>query len=199
MSPGLVLVGALQAAWAGTAVDQRGTSVAVGPAPKVVVLGASAGETLSLLGRGDTIVAADAGHRMLPALAARATLNYHRQTSAESVLSQAPDLVIATETTGPDAVLRQVEAAGVPVFMVPEGHDVEQIHKRVTALGTLMDAPDKATALLASLDADLAAAAERSAAVAGKRVLFIYARGAGTLMVAGTDTGASALLALAGI
>lgn len=192
----LLLVGL---AVAGTATDDRGTSVTVGPAPRVVALGAASGETVALLGRADTVVAADVGHRLVPALATKAVLNYHQQVSAEGVLAQSPDLVLASPSTGPEASLQQIEAAGVPVFVAPEGFAVADVKARIAALGALLDAQEAASALLERLEADLARAAVRRSRLAGKTALFVYARGAGTLMVAGQETSAHAVLSLAGV
>lgn len=183
--------------WAGTIVDARNAHVTATSPARVVTLGAATTETVLALGLGDRIVAADAGSRGLPEAADRATLGYHRQVSAEGVLSMGPDLVLATEASGPPAAIEQIRGAGVPLAVLSDTPTLAAATARIETLGALLDAQPAAETVVQSLHRDLEAAeALRPATPA--RVLFLYARGGGVGQVAGDHTVADTMIGLAG-
>ncbi len=186
---------AAPAAWAGTATDAQGTVHRVETAHCIITLGAGVAETVDALGRSGDVCAADASVAAYAPLAAKVRLPYHRQLSAEGLLAQGPDLVLADAASGPPAALQQVAAAGVPVFVVDDTHTVAAAAARAETLGALLDADGPG--LAARIHAEVAAAQALPVAP-GQRVLFVYARGAGTLMVAGTGTAAHEMITLAG-
>ncbi len=182
-------------AQAGEARDATGATVVVKDPKRIVTLGATVGELVYALGLADQIVAADASTAGFSPLKSRATLGYNRQVSPEGVLAAGPDLVLAAASSGPESALNQIRDAGVPVFVVDDTASLDAAQQRARTLGTLLDHADKGQELAKRIDAEVQAAAGPPS---GLRVLFIYARGAGTLMVAGQDTAADAMLGLAG-
>jgi iron complex transport system substrate-binding protein len=122
-------------------------------------------------------------------------IGFYRNLSTEGVLSLGPKLVICNEHAGPAAVLDQLRAAGVTVAVLPADPTLDGARARIRTIGTLLDAPDAAAKLVASIDASLGAIRPTTPA---PRVLFVYVTGAGALQVAGTDTAADAMIGLAG-
>ena len=183
-------------ALAGTVVDARGNEISVSAPARIVSLGGGVTEVVYALGAGDKVVGVDASS-VYPHEVWRgpARLKYHRQLTTEGLLALAPDLVIATTSAGPPAALEQVRSAGVPVVMLDDTASVEAAAQRITDLGALLDADAAAAGLVQTLRADLAGIGEPAAP---KSVLFIYARGGGTLNVAGSDTAAQTVIELAG-
>jgi len=182
------------AALAGTVTDARGTSVTITAPARIVSLGGGVTEIVYALGSGDAVVGADTTSRYPAEVAPMATLGYHRNIGAEGVLSLSPDLVIATTDAGPPATLSQIEAAGVPLVVLDTAPGVEALTSRISTLSTLLDAPEAGAELLAGLTASLSAVKTD----APPRVMFIYARGGGTLNVSGTGTSAAEMISLAG-
>lgn len=127
-------------------------------------------------------------------------VGYARTLSAEGVLSLAPTQLIATEEAGPQAVLRQVRDAGVPVAVLSANNQFEGLLERVKQVGRITGRADPAARLAQSLQQQwsgaLAKVQQRQHAPV--RVLFILAHAPNQVMVGGRETGADAMLAYAG-
>ncbi|MEG2029471.1 MAG: helical backbone metal receptor [Janthinobacterium sp.] len=127
-------------------------------------------------------------------------VGYARTLSAEGVLSLAPTQLIATEEAGPQAVLRQVREAGVPVAVLSANNQFEGLLERVKQVGRITGRADPAARLAQSLQQQwrgaLAKVQQRQHAPV--RVLFILAHAPNQVMVGGRETGADAMLAYAG-
>lgn len=183
------------AALAGTITDATGATVQVQDPARIITLSGGVTETVHALGLGDRIVGVDSGSRYPEAATKVAQLGYHRQLSAEGVLSLTPDLVIATEDTGPPSTVEQLKAADVPVVILPATPSIQGARTRIELAATLLDRPDAGARILASIDEDLASLSE---AGEGPRVVFVYARGGGVMNIAGTRTAAHSMIEAAG-
>lgn len=127
-------------------------------------------------------------------------VGYARTLSAEGVLSLAPTQLIATEEAGPQAVLRQVRDAGVPVAVLSANNKFEGLLERVKQVGQITGRADPAARLAQSLQQQWsgALAKVRQRSHSPVRVLFILAHAPNQVMVGGRETGADAMLAYAG-
>ncbi|NVI83144.1 hemin ABC transporter substrate-binding protein [Janthinobacterium sp. BJB401] len=127
-------------------------------------------------------------------------VGYARTLSAEGVLSLAPTQLIATEEAGPQAVLRQVRDAGVPVAVLNANNQFEGLIERVKQVGQITGRADPAARLAQALQQqwDGALGKVRQRQHAPVRVLFILAHAPNQVMVGGRETGADAMLAYAG-
>jgi iron complex transport system substrate-binding protein len=115
---------------------------------------------------------------LAPAAAARVT-----EENPEALLALQPDLVITAGYTRSEPIVL-LEAAGVPVVGTGEHATLEDVLSAVTTLGDAVGEPDRASALVASLRARIAAVAERPRGSRRARVLLWdhgYTYGAGTL------------------
>ncbi|MEJ7596971.1 MAG: ABC transporter substrate-binding protein [Kofleriaceae bacterium] len=162
---------------------------------RIVSIGGAITETVFALGAGDDVVAVDTSSVYPEATAGLPKVGYQRTLSAEGILALAPDLVIVSDEAGPPATLAQLRAAGVRVAQMPSAKTTEAAIARVVTVGKAIGRPTADHA--AQMTRDIAAARAR-VAVAGPRFVLVYARGAGTLMVAGSDTAGAAMVALAG-
>ncbi|WP_219118272.1 hemin ABC transporter substrate-binding protein [Janthinobacterium sp. UMAB-56] len=169
-------------------------------ARRIVSVGGALTEIVYALGAQGELVGVDATS-LYPAVAQQlAQVGYARTLSAEGVLSLAPTQLIATEEAGPQAVLRQVRAAGVPVAVLNANNKFEGLLERVKQVGRITGRADPAARLAQALqqqwDGTLARVHQRSHAPV--RVLFILAHAPNQVMVGGRETGADAMLAYAG-
>lgn len=161
---------------------------------RIVAIGGAVTEIVFALGAGDEVVATDTSS-VYPAATERLTkVGYQRLLSAEGILAQTPDLVIASDEAGPPAALSQLRAAGVTVVLVASAKTIEEAATRIEVVGTAIGRPGQA---LAATVRETAAAA-RTRAAGGPTFMMVYARGGGTMMVAGADTSAAAMAELAG-
>ncbi|NBC18771.1 MAG: ABC transporter substrate-binding protein [Bacteroidetes bacterium] len=168
-------------------------------ASRIVTLGGSVTETVYALGAGDQVVGVD-DSSVYPADATQQpSVGYYRQLPAEGVLSLDPTLVLALDGTGPPAILDQLRSAGVRVEEIPDEPTVEGTKAKIRRIAALLGRTAQGEALIRQMDESLdKARALRQQATTTPRVLFIYARGTGTLNVAGRGSSAAAMIELAG-
>lgn len=195
-----VVPGNTQSADARLVTDATGRTITVGPARKIVSIGGDITEILYALGLGDRIVGTDTTSTYPPPVRDKPQVGYMRALSAEGVLSLAPDLVVATEGSGPPDVIAVLERAAVPFVVVPEAHDGAGAIEKIRFVGDLLGESTKAEAVAAALETDLAAvAAIRAPEDDRRKAVFVLGMSTGAPIAAGTDTAADGIFALAGV
>ncbi|MBK0398253.1 ABC transporter substrate-binding protein [Limibaculum sp. M0105] len=188
---GRIILAVQLAAW--------GLSVPAPAAERVVIAGGDLTEIAFALGAGDLVVGVDQTSTYPPAATELPQIGYMRRLSAEGVLSLAPDLVIAARDAGPDTVLEQLSAAGVPVSRAPDAEGPDSIAVKIRFVGDALGEEERAGALATRIKADLETIASRVALLQSRpRVLFVLMVRDGTPMVAGSGTAADQMLRLAG-
>ena len=169
-------------------------------ARRIVSVGGALTEIVYALGAQGELVGVDTTS-LYPAVAQQLPqVGYARTLSAEGVLSLAPTQLIATEEAGPQAVLRQVRDAGVPVAVLNANNQFEGLLERVKQVGRITGRADSAARLAQALQQQWngALGKVRQRQHAPVRVLFILAHAPNQVMVGGRETGADAMLAYAG-
>lgn len=172
----------------------------VAKARRIVSVGGALTEIVYALEAQGELVGVDTTS-LYPAVAQQLPqVGYARTLSAEGVLSLAPTQLIATEEAGPQAVLRQVRDAGVPVAVLSANNQFEGLLERVKQVGRITGRADPAARLAQALQQqwDGALVRIRQRQRAPVRVLFILAHAPNQVMVGGHGTGADAMLAYAG-
>ena len=169
---------------------------------RLVSIGGALTELVYALGAQGTLVGVDSTSLYPAAAQALPIVGYARTLAAEGLLSLNPSLIVATEDAGPPAVLRQLEAAGVPLHVLAAEHRFEGLIARSLKLGALLDRPAEAQALAMRLAADwrasLATVERLSSTGPAPRVLFILSHGMNQLRIGGQGTAADAMLSYAG-
>lgn len=171
-----------------------------GPAgERIVTLGGSVTEIVFALGAGDRVVGVDQSSHFPAEVARLPKVGNFRSVSAEGLLSLAPTIVIGTEDAGPPAVLAQLRSAGVKVHIVPTAVDLAKTEAKIVGIGRALGLEAEGRALADEVLGEVRAASEWAERADRKpRVLFVYARGGGTLFVSGRGTAAHEMLRLAG-
>lgn len=186
-----LLAGAALLPWAASAAPRR-----------IVSVGGALTETLYALGAGQEIVGVDTTSLYPAAARALPSVGYARALSAEGVLSLRPTLLVATAEAGPPAVVAQLQAARVGFETLDSGHRFEGVLASTRRLATLAGRPEEGTRLVARLEAEWAAAQQHTQRLAAghtaPRVLFVLSHSMAQVRVAGHDTGADAMIRLAG-
>ena len=183
-------------------------SVGIGPltvyaedsAPKrIVSIGAAVTETVDALGAGDRLVGIDATSQGIIDRDDVKRLGFYKRITAEGVLSVNADLVLATHDAGFPATFDQLRQAGVRVVRLPKLDSADAAISQVQIVAQALGRVDRGRSLVAEIRRTLARlAADRAQSDVAPKVLFIYARGAGALLVGGRETTADAMIALIG-
>ena len=162
---------------------------------RIVSLSGTLSEIVCALGHGSSLVGVDVTSTYPPALAQVPKVGHNRQVAAEGVLALQPHIVLARCKDLTPTLRQQLEAAQVKVVCFDQTYSVAGSQRLVLQVGQELGESAAADSLQQAIGTSCAQA--RRLTHPGK-ILFIYARGAGTLMVAGQDTPADALIQLAG-
>lgn len=168
--------------------------------PRIVSVHGSLTEVVYLLEAQHMLVGTDTTSTHPAAANRTPKVGYLRQLSAEGLLSLRPNAVLGTDEAGPPAVLAQLRQAGVPLRLVNVKHRFEDLLEKVTLVGEATRRQAASQALSADLQKRWQATQQKVARRGGAnapRVLFVMAHGPAP-MLAGTDTGAHAMLGYAG-
>lgn len=122
-------------------------------------------------------------------------VGHNRNIAAEGVLALNPDLVIGRAGELKPEVEHQLRQAGVELILLEQTYSVAGTQRLIHQVCDTLGRPSASGNLIDRLEADLALVKPLQPA---PRALFIYARGAGTLMVAGEGTQMQEMFALAG-
>ncbi|MCY4603408.1 MAG: hemin ABC transporter substrate-binding protein [Gemmatimonadetes bacterium] len=191
----LLCLGLMTALWGTTCDAEEMPS----DSSRIVSLGGTITETVFALGAGERVVGVDASSSFPETVNQLPKVAYHRRLSAEGVLSLRPTLVIATTEAGPPEAIQQLKSAGVTVLVLPHEPTVENAIAKIERIAAALDIQARGAALIQALKEELnqvQSSIPQNAAQA--KILFLYARGQGTLMVAGQDTSADTMIGLAG-
>lgn len=166
---------------------------------RIVSLGGSVTETIFALGAGDRVVAVDRSSLFPAEARALPQVGYFRTLSAEGVLSLEPDVIFASDGSGPPPVIEQLEASGVEIVWVSDDGTPESVITKIETVARALGVEARGGEVRASLEADLALAARLREAVQERpRALFVWGQSGGGVRVAGAETGAATMLDRAG-
>jgi len=157
-------------------------------------------ETLYTLGHGDKIVGVDVTSTYPDEANRLPKVGHVRQLNAEGILGLKPDLIIAEISENNSPALQQLEQSGLEILWLEKPFSLDaplqMAQKIADKLGDPAGKLEQLSKKIKAENQDL------QALIANKtntpKVLFIYARGKGNLMVAGTNTAAEAMIQAAG-
>jgi ABC-type Fe3+-hydroxamate transport system substrate-binding protein len=151
--------------------DETGRKVTVPDHPhRVICLVPSVTDAVFALGSGDDVVAVSDYTTYPPEALKKPSIGSLVKPSIETILSFHPDLVLGTNIPGSAETATQLEAVGVPVYLVdPRG--LAGILRSVKSLGEALNRRPQADALNASLTKRVEAVKARTAGKPEPRVL----------------------------
>ncbi|MCW5692700.1 MAG: ABC transporter substrate-binding protein [Pseudolabrys sp.] len=167
---------------------------------RIVSIGGAVTEILYALGHDKEIVGVDTTSLYPPqAMKQKPNVGYMRQLSAEGVLGLRPSVVIAIAGAGPKETMSVLEAAKVPLVVVPDSYSEAGIVEKIDLIAKVTGASARAQCITEAVHDDLAALARIRAGIGEKkRVLFVLSFVNGRAMAAGTHTAADGIIKLAG-
>ncbi|MGE9010110.1 heme/hemin ABC transporter substrate-binding protein [Leptospira interrogans] len=180
--------------------DARNRDVTISDPARIVSIGGAITEILYALGFEDRLAGVDATS-LYPtsALRDKPNVGYMRQLSAEGVLGLNPSLVLAVQGSGPKETMDVLEAAKVPLVLVPETFSEQGLLDKIKLVGHAVGADARAECLTAAVSGDLAQLrALRAKVTKPVRVMFVMSLLNGRAMAVGQKTAANEIIALAG-
>ncbi|KAA2240812.1 ABC transporter substrate-binding protein [Chitinophaga agrisoli] len=165
------------------------------PAKRIVSLNGTVTEIICALGFEQSLAGVDVTSTWPASVRQLPKVGHNRNISAEPVLALQPDLILATDNFLTPAVLEQFKQTGVKTVVLKQEFTLAGTKQLIRQVAAALQAPEKGNALCQQLDKEQLAL---HITQQSKKVLFIYARGAGTLMVAGQETPLDHMITLAG-
>jgi iron complex transport system substrate-binding protein len=177
--------------WAGAVPAAQAPARIVSTSPSIT-------ETLFALDLGPRVVAVSRYCRYPPEVVALPKVGTFLQPDVELIARLEPDLAIVHPN--PNGVTRQLGALRIPFATVEQG-GLERVYSSIRVIGTAAGVPDRARALVATLQARLDRVRAAAASRRTQRVLIIVGRRPGTLtdlIAVGRSSYLSDLVAVAG-
>lgn len=167
-----------------------------GKALRIVSANGTLSEILVGLGLEKQIVGVDVTSTFPASLEKLPKIGHNRTIAAEGILALNPDVIIYTnQSMLSPAVVKQLNSSGKKLVEFKHEYSKEGAIKLIREVGAYFNANTQAEKMVKALQTDLA---KIPAPANPKKLLFIYARGTGTLMVSGTGTSLDKMFALAG-
>lgn len=165
---------------------------------KIVSLNGSVSEVLAGFGLEKNIVGTDITSTYPESLKAKPKVGHNKNINAEGVMALQPDLIVGIKSQVSPALEAQFKAAGVKLLLVDQEFSIDGTKKLIHTLADSLHFAAKGDSIIKVLDSDLATVKPVTDETKKPKVLFIYARGTGTLMVGGKGTQVEKAILLAG-
>lgn len=163
---------------------------------RIVSLSGAITETLAGLGMQDNIVGIDVTSTYPESIQSKPRVGHTHNLNVEAILTMRPDYVLSMKERGikPEQAT-QLQQAGIKVWIIEQDYSVQGTKDIINKLADSFHRKEEAQKMITAIDEDLKNLPQYNEKPS---VLFIYARGAGTLSVAGDDTPMAKMIALAG-
>lgn len=166
---------------------------------KIVSADGSLTEIVYALQQQDKLVGVDTTSGYPVAATKLAQIGYKRNISAEGVLSLSPQVLIATEDSGPDKILQQLEQAGVEIKRYSATPKLSVVKEKILGVAELLQVQTAGDVLWEKVQAQVVQARARLEQVhTPQKVMFVLSASSGSPLVSGTDTMADAIIKLSG-
>lgn len=182
-----------------TACQNQSTNTTQTDDLKIVSLNGSVTETICALGLENNIVGVDVTSVYPASMKEKAKVGHGQKITAEGIMSLQPNLVIGTELDMTDHLKQQLKEANVKTLYFDRKYTLAETQSFILALADSVGKLEEGEKIVNQINIDIADAQKITERVTdAPKVLFIYARGAGSLMVAGDDTPYASIIELAG-
>lgn len=162
---------------------------------RIVSLNGAISETLAALDNSGNIIGVDVTSTFPEELKTKATdLGHVRSITAESILALQPTLIFGTSKDVNPTLNEQLNKANIKLILIDQKYTVDGTKQLVTDVAKAIN-KENYQPILDNISNQIATVKPFEKK---PKVLFIYARGAGNLMVAGKETPLHSMIELAG-
>lgn len=170
--------------------------VNAGKSLRIVSANGTLSEIIVGLGLESQLVGVDVTSTYPASLEKLPKIGHNRSIAAEGIIALNPDVIVYTDQSMiSPAVVKQLTSTGKKVVEFKHEYSKEGAIKLIREVGAYFNAKPAAEKMVKTLEADLNKIPKNTSS---KKLLFIYARGTGTLMVSGTGTSPDKMFTLAG-
>ncbi|TEW54158.1 hemin ABC transporter substrate-binding protein [Psychromonas sp. RZ22] len=165
-------------------------------AERIISAGGAVTELIYALGASSQLVAVDVTS-VMPAEDKLPSVGYHRQLSAEGILSLSPTMLIGSEEMGPYSTLKLLKQANLPVHIINSEATVTGLLQRVDQLAELTHEEANSKKLKQGIKQQVTAL-QATQPKQKKRILFLMMHEGRPANVAGANTTANTVIELIG-
>lgn len=178
-----------------------GVDVRVSSVDRIVAvdLYGTLGEIVFSLGLGDRMVGRDPSTGFPSAADVPVVTAGGHDLNAEAILDLDPTVVLTDTSIGPPEVQQQLRDAGIAVVFFDPARTLAGVPGHIRAVATALGVADVGSALVSSVEDEIASARALAPAGSPPRLTFLYVRGsAGVYLMAGPGSGADAMIEAVG-
>lgn len=166
---------------------------------RIITAGSSSTEIVCALGLCDKIVATDRTSLYPEKMQSLPSIGYRSGIGAEGIISMKPDLVIFENEYVKEEVVTQLKSTGIRTVLVENEQSFESTRSRIRTIAAELGKKAEGEALINEIGAELdKVKAKVDATTSRPRVLCVFNRGTGTMMIAGKNT-SFGLVPMAGV
>jgi iron complex transport system substrate-binding protein len=163
-------------------ISDKNTSEKQKQSVRIVSLNGAISEIIVGLGYESSIVATDITSNYPESVNKLPKVGHNRSIQAEGILAQNPDVVVGIEKDLNPKVIKQIKSSGVKVVLFDQEHSVEGTKKLIQGVKDSLNFESINDSLNIKINQSIS---KLKIFENPPKVLFIYARGAGTILVAG--------------
>ena len=123
-------------------------------------------------------------------------IGYHRNLSAEGLLSLEPTTIIGSEHMGPASVISVLEQANINIIRLKSANNPEQLRENISKLSLTLNQEELGNRAIKELDEKLNELKVQE--IQGKKIAFLLNMDNTQLRLAGNNSGGAALIKLMG-
>lgn len=169
--------------------------------PKIVCVGGTATEIVVALGFEEQIVGIDQTSTFPESIKKIPSVGYRNSIQTEGILSLEPSIIIYQKGYLKPEIESQLEAIKIVHLGIEEGYTTTQTKENIRLIASLLEVDSRGEELINTMKTDedkLVKYLEKNQPNEAAKVLFIYSRGAGNVMVSGKGTFAESIIEMAG-
>ncbi|WP_164469025.1 heme/hemin ABC transporter substrate-binding protein [Aliarcobacter cryaerophilus] len=168
-------------------------------ASKIVSVGGSITETVVALGHSDELIGVDLSSSYPKEITSKLpNVGYWIDLPQEGILSLKPEVVIISNQAGPKKLVDSLPSYGIKTYIIDDQPSIESAKKKIMQVGEVLKEEQKAQEIIARIEKNVSKIQEEIKSKKKPKVLFLFSRGEGTTMAAGTATKAGVMIGLAG-
>jgi iron complex transport system substrate-binding protein len=168
-------------------------------ASKIVSVGGSITETIIALGHEKELIGVDQSSIYPKEITSKLpNVGYWLTLPQEGILSLKPEVVIISSQAEPKKVVESLPKYEIKTYIIDDKPSLESAKTKIKQIGEILGENKKASEIINRIENNVSKMKEEIKDKNKPKVLFLFSRGEGTVMAAGTETKPGVMIDLAG-